>query len=356
MQDSLANTNGIAKAPSGVAAVPARSGLAPLLFLVAILGEILSLLLMTIYRYHNQMLDPQFLDFGKTANLLGFLLEIPFLGLFIVLLLVRRYHTLRLAAAAASISCISLAVLTAAPVISLPETFLPNLSSYVGYILFLLVKVVELGVFVVTLRDPRRSFWRKALSVAIFVAVTSIGAFVVVIGMVLSGPIGSTIIEQPRQEYDAGVILGAAVWSGDRPSPVLRERLNRGYDLLKNGTVQFLVLTGGHAPNELPEAEVGRRELLKLGADPTRIVLETSTSSTLEQILFIRNQLQNKQGWRSFIIISDQFHLKRALEICQFNGIDALGVSSESPLGPQNLALYHIRESVALILYWLFGV
>jgi vancomycin permeability regulator SanA len=352
MQDNVVT----APAPTAKPPAPARSGIAPFLFTIALAGEILSLLLMTLYRYRNQGLEPQFLDFSKTANLLALLLEIPFLGLFTVLLAVRRYHIITLAAPAAMMSLIGLVVLTAAPMITLPERLLPNMGNYVGYVLFLAVKAVELAGFVVTLREPLRSFWRKGLSVVIFAAGFMAGSFAIVIAMVLLSPIGSTIIEQPSQEYDAGVILGAAVWSGDRPSPVLRERLNKGYDLLKNGTVQFLVLTGGHAPNELPEAEVGRRELLKLGVDPTRIVLETSTSSTLEQILFIRDQLQRKQGWSSFIIISDQFHLKRALEICQFNGINALGVSSESPLGPQNLAVYHVRESVALILYWLFGV
>ncbi|MDB5036329.1 MAG: hypothetical protein JWQ98_3570 [Chlorobi bacterium] len=332
------------------------SWLAPFLFAVATTGEILSLILMTIYRYRNQALEPEFFNFARTANLLGFLFEFPFVLLFGALLFNRRFHSIPLAAAAAATSCIGLVMLSAAPALVFPEKSLPYIGAYAGYIGYLLFKAVELGIFVSTLRFPSRTFWRKAVGVAIFAASLTVGTFVVVIAMVLISPIGSSIIEQPRQEYDAGVILGAAVWSNDRPSPVLRERINKGYDLLKNGTVQFLVLTGGHAPNELPEAEVGRRELLKLGADPTRIVLETSTSSTLEQIIFIRDQLQKKQGWSSFIIVSDQFHLKRALEICQFNDIEALGVSSESPLGPQNLALYHLRESVALVLYWLFGV
>ena len=34
----------------------------------------------------------------------------------------------------------------------------------------------------------------------------------------------------------------------------------------------------------------------------------------------------------------------------------ARGVTSDSPLGPQNLVLYYVRESAALVLYWLFGM
>ncbi len=340
----------VAEQPAGV---QIGAWLAPFLFSVALVGEILSFLLMTIYRYQEQHLRPEFFDLTKTANVLGFLFELPFILLFLALLVMRRHHRLRLASTAAVMACISLVALSSAPMLSFTGGMLP----YLGYLLFLLLKGLELGIFVVALRTPWFSWWRKAVGVAMFVAGLAFFSFVGVIASVLISPISSTIIlEQPRQEFDAGVILGAAVWSGDRPSPVLRERINKGYDLLKQGTVQFLVLTGGSAPNELPEAEVARRELLKRGVDPTRIVLETHTSSTLEQILFIRDQLQKKQGWSSFIIISDQFHLKRALEMCQFNDIDARGVSSESPLGPQNLALSHLRESSALVLYWLFGV
>lgn len=321
----------------------------PFLFVIAAAAEILSMLLVTIFRYHNQDLVPELFDLSRTANVLGVLLALPFLLLFLLFACLPRFHSIGLGSTAAGISTAGVVLLTAIPLIPLES----RNYYYVGY---LALKAVELSIFIVLMRPfDRRAKWRRGLSMAFSTIVLATIGFAGVIAAVLFSPISATIIEQPQQEFDAAVILGAAVWSGDKPSPVLRERINTGYDLLQNGTVQFLVLTGGNAPNELPEAEVARRELLKRGVDPTRIVHETSTSSTLEQILFIRDDLL-KQGWKSFIIVSDQFHLKRALEICAFNGVDARGISSESPLGPQNLAIYHLRESVALILYWMFGV
>jgi vancomycin permeability regulator SanA len=338
--------------PSRAPRRPELAWLPPFLFAIALVGEVLTLLLMTIYRYRSQLLVPVLFDLGKTANLLGFLFESPFILLFLTLLLLKRFHKLPLAITAATCSAVSLAALTVAPMFHTG----PGVGEYIGYLIFMVIKAVELGIFIVTFRFPGDPIWRRVLrTLAVATVMVGVG-FTAVITTVLVSPFSSSITDEPRQEYDAGVILGAAVWSGDKPSPVLRERINKGYDLLRAGNAQFLVLTGGNAPNELPEAEVARRELLKRGADPTRIVTETHTSSTLEQILYIRDQLEKKQGWSSFIIIFDQFHLKRALEICQFNEIDAIGVSSESPLGPQNLALYHLRESGALILYWLFGV
>jgi vancomycin permeability regulator SanA len=323
--------------------------LASFIFLVAASAEVLAMLLMTVYRYRAQGLVPVFADFTKTGNLLGLILAAAFVVLYVGLALSRRPRRMGVAAAAVTLSCTGLVILSCAPLVAVADR------DYVfgGYLLF---KTFEWAFFMASPgRRRRRSAWRVALrTTGLAISLLLVGG-IVLIGTLLLSPISSDIAETAQRDYDAGVILGAAVWSGDRPSPVLRERINTGYDLLDNGTVQFLVLTGSNAPGELSEAEVARNELLKRGADPTRIVIETRTRSTVEQVMFIRNQLL-KQGWRSFLIISDQFHLTRALEICDFNGIDAQGVSSESPLGPQNLALYHVRESVALVLYWMFGV
>ncbi len=320
----------------------------PFLFVLAAIAEILSMLLMTLYRYHNQGLPAEFLDLSKTANLLGFLLAAPFVLLFLLLAVLRRFHSMRIAAAAVTMSTVGLVALTVGPMLA--ET--PRM---VLYGIYLIYKAVELSTFMVITDQRRRTPLRAALTAGGITLTIGVCSLLVVILTVLLSPIGSSIIDRPRKEYDAAVILGAAVWSRDKPSPVLRERIRTGYDLLQSGAVRFLVLTGGNAPYELPEAEVARRELLKLGVDPTRIVMETHTGSTMQQILFIRDELL-KQGWTSFIIVSDQFHLKRALEIAEFNGLDAHGVSSESPLGPENLVVYHLRESLALILYWMFGM
>jgi vancomycin permeability regulator SanA len=323
--------------------------LPPFLFVLAAVAEILSMLLVTIFRYHNQMLGPELFDLSKTPNVLGTLLALPFILLFLLFAASRRFHRIGLSSTAAAIATAGVVLLTAIPLIPVEK----RSYYYLGY---LALKVLELALFIVLARPARRRTpLRRIVSIVLSAIGIVVATTILVISTVLLSPASPTILEQTREEFDAAVILGAAVWSGDKPSPVLRERINTGYDLLQNGTVQFLVLTGGNAPNELPEAEVARRELLKRGVDPTRIVQETHTHSTLEQILYIREHLL-KQGWSSFIIVSDQFHLKRALEICAFNGIDARGVSSESPLGPQNLAIYHLRESVALILYWMFGV
>ncbi len=158
---------------------------------------------------------------------------------------------------------------------------------------------------------------------------------------------------------DAGVILGAAVWHGnglgERPSPALRERINLGNELLISHAIPRLVVTGGSGPGKLAEAEVAKLELLHLGVDSSRIIEENSSHTTFEQVRFLRDELYRKQGWSRFVILSDQYHLARVCEMCRYNGLTVIGSPSHIHEPILDLAYYRIRESVAMLEYWLLG-
>jgi uncharacterized SAM-binding protein YcdF (DUF218 family) len=166
----------------------------------------------------------------------------------------------------------------------------------------------------------------------------------------------SAALKKENKALDAGVILGAAVWGGNRPSPVLRERINKGYDLYKNGNIKYLVLTGGGSPGEMTEAEVAKNELLKKGIDEKNITVENKSNSTLEQITFINNNLYRKNNWKKIVLITDNFHLLRSKQMCSFFRINALGAASDTPLSAESTFSYSMKESFAVILFWLFGI
>jgi uncharacterized SAM-binding protein YcdF (DUF218 family) len=164
------------------------------------------------------------------------------------------------------------------------------------------------------------------------------------------------ILMKERKPFDAGIILGAAVWGGNRPSPVLRERINKGYELYKNGIVAYLVLTGGGSPGEMTEAEVAKSELLKKGIDGKYIFVENQSNSTLEQISFLNKNLYRKHKWKEVILITDNFHLLRSKQMCRFFGMNASTVASDTPLSTESSFSFSVKESFALILFWLFGI
>lgn len=155
---------------------------------------------------------------------------------------------------------------------------------------------------------------------------------------------------------DAGVIFGAAVWGGNRPSPVLRERINKGFELYQNKIVPRLVLTGGGSPNEMTEADVARNELLKYGVKDENLIIENTSNSTREQIFFLRDKLYRRLKWNKVVLISDNYHLYRIKEICSFNDINSSAVATEMPLSLEGKVWYCIKESFAVLMFWFYGI
>ncbi|MGE5433082.1 MAG: YdcF family protein [Syntrophomonadaceae bacterium] len=155
---------------------------------------------------------------------------------------------------------------------------------------------------------------------------------------------------------DVAVILGAAVYSKNRPSPIFASRIGKANNLYSAGMVNKLLVTGGSAPGEMSEAEVAYKYLVRYGVDPENIWVERKTSSTSEQIEYIKENLVEKRGLKKIIIVSDQFHLKRAMEMCDFYNIKADGIASGLRLSLEKLFFYKFRDSLALLLFWLFAL
>lgn len=159
-----------------------------------------------------------------------------------------------------------------------------------------------------------------------------------------------------KTKANAAVILGAAVWGGNRPSPVLKERIDKGFEIYQKGLVDKIVITGGGSPNELTEGEVSKNVLLKYGVVPDDLFLENESNSTIEQIQFVRDSLFYSNNWDRIILISDNFHLPRAVEICDFNNISADCISSDREISSFGTISYCFKESLALIIFWIFGI
>jgi vancomycin permeability regulator SanA len=160
----------------------------------------------------------------------------------------------------------------------------------------------------------------------------------------------------PKGEYETGVILGAAVWQGNKPSPIFEGRINKAYNLYEQKIIKKIQVTGSNAPGEKSEAKTASDYLKKKGVDAGNILIEEKSSNTVEQIAYLKKTLAGKENQRKFIIISDEFHLVRALEICSFFDIIAESSSSEYDITSDKLLYYRLRESAALILFWFFAV
>ncbi len=163
-------------------------------------------------------------------------------------------------------------------------------------------------------------------------------------------------VYQTAGKKDVAVVLGAAVWSKTKPSPIFASRISKASNLYNAKVVNKIQVTGGSAPGELSEAEVAYNYLISYGVEPADIWVEKRTSSTSEQVLFIRENLIQDKKLNSVLIISDRFHLTRVMEICKFYNVKAEGISSDLKLGKFNNFNYRVKDAIALLVFWLFAI
>ncbi|MDG2324451.1 MAG: YdcF family protein [Akkermansiaceae bacterium] len=110
---------------------------------------------------------------------------------------------------------------------------------------------------------------------------------------------------------DCAIVLGAAAWH-DKPSPVLRERLNHAIELFKSKRVNALILTGGFGKGaDFSESKVSFDYCLSQGVPASAIRVESESTKTYENLSEAKKILQ-KEGWKNALLVSDPWHLKRA--------------------------------------------
>lgn len=157
-------------------------------------------------------------------------------------------------------------------------------------------------------------------------------------------------------EYQVGVVFGAAVWSQNRPSPILVSRLQKAIELYQGKKIEKIQVTGSNAPHELTEAEVARRYLRSYQLNENDILVEDKTTSTTEQVRFIKNVLIEQHGKEEIAVISDTYHLPRIDEIAKFYDLKLRTYGAEIKLSTHAGFVYRLRESFALLIFWLFGI
>ncbi len=153
-----------------------------------------------------------------------------------------------------------------------------------------------------------------------------------------------------------GVVLGAAVWSHDQPSPIFKGRIEKANKLFRNKQIYKIQLCGGNAPGEVSEAKAAFNYAQYLGINKLSLQIEEKTSTTAEQVKFIRDNLSPNLKINRVFIISDQFHLARVMEMSKFFGVKAVGVQSDYHLNWEKLLYYRLRETIALINFWIFAL
>jgi uncharacterized SAM-binding protein YcdF (DUF218 family) len=124
------------------------------------------------------------------------------------------------------------------------------------------------------------------------------------------------------QPADAIAVFGAAEYAG-RPSPVLHARLDKAVSLYDEGMAPVVVTLGGGSDKDSgkTEAGVGRDYLLANGVPYDKIIAETKSLDTEEQVNSLAN-IAKRENFQHIIVVSDGTHLFRIALLCKRAGLD----------------------------------
>lgn len=152
-----------------------------------------------------------------------------------------------------------------------------------------------------------------------------------------------TVEEASRLDrIDYVLVLGCGVNEDGTPSRMLAERLEMGAEVFKNQSGASLLLTGDNSGERYNEPETMKRVSLENGIAEKDITVDDFGFSTYESICNAKKTF----GAKRIIIITQPYHISRALYIAEKLGVEAYGVTANLPFYPRQI-IWSLREVLA---------
>lgn len=123
------------------------------------------------------------------------------------------------------------------------------------------------------------------------------------------------------------VVFGAKVRADGTPSPYLAGRLALALRLYRAGKVRAILVTGDHGRWTYDEPDAMRTWLMARDVPDSKVVADYAGFDTYQSCARARRIF----GVRKAILVSQDFHIARAVALCRSVGIDATGVGDSQP-------------------------
>ena len=157
--------------------------------------------------------------------------------------------------------------------------------------------------------------------------------------------------EPPRDtSRRIAIVFGAGLERSGDPTPILYDRVATAVDLYRAGKVSQLLLTGDNRFENYNEPEAMRQTALQLGVPDSDLVLDYAGRRTYDSCYRAREIF----GVSRAILVTQAFHLDRAMYLCAAFGIDSLGVMADRrPYAASSETWWSLREAAATVAAWL---
>ncbi|GLB52584.1 hypothetical protein NBRC110019_16240 [Neptunitalea chrysea] len=159
---------------------------------------------------------------------------------------------------------------------------------------------------------------KKIRNVVIIVAIAILVAFMST----------AMAIERYAKEYydtpsDVALVLGAGTSKG-KISYVFEQRILHAVKLYKNNSVKYIIFTGGYGEGQtISDSKAAKNFVISKGVPAKNILIEESSTITFSNIKNAR-KVMDETGLSSALLVSDPYHMKRAMAMCNQMNIKAL--------------------------------
>lgn len=126
-------------------------------------------------------------------------------------------------------------------------------------------------------------------------------------------------------DVDCILVLGCLVKENGVPSDMLHDRLQRGVELFDLGAAPKLLMSGDHGREGYDEVDAMKQFAVDAGVASEHVFMDHAGFSTYESMYRARDIFQAKK----IIIVTQEYHLYRAIYIAERLGMEAYGVSAD---------------------------
>ncbi|MCL1841072.1 MAG: YdcF family protein [Propionibacteriaceae bacterium] len=177
---------------------------------------------------------------------------------------------------------------------------------------------------------------RRLVVTLVVLAVVAIGGPWASVHLLTHGRVYGQASQAPVRKV--ALVLGAAVWPSG-PSPYLQGRLDVAADLYRHGKVSVIIVSGT-LDGSYDEPDAMRAALVKAGVPYARIVPDYAGFDTYSSCLRARDVF----GVKALTVVSQAYHVPRAVATCRLVGVDAIGVGDDSQTHDARWWQYQVRE------------
>lgn len=180
----------------------------------------------------------------------------------------------------------------------------------------------------------------KYLAISIIVII----AIILIINFYVKATTKKQIISEKEaniENVDCILVLGAGIW-GDKPSPMLEDRILQAISLYNNNVSTKIIMSGDHGKQDYDEVNIMKQFAIEKGVPSEDIFMDHAGFSSYESIYRAKEIFKAKK----IIIVTQKYHLYRAIYIANQLGIEAYGVGSD-PRQYVGATYREIREILA---------